>query len=461
VNRRRLALVLLVVLAGALIVVPTAMAAAGGGSSGFGGGGGEGGRGFALYIIFQLLFRIALLGHGLGALVLVGLAILYVLVGRVAPGTRKFWSAHSDQGPAARRRSASRQQRVELAAAEAAEDNPAFAPDRVRKEAGALFLEIQHAWDARDRTTLRKLVASDLLREWERRLDDFARKGWRNRVQPIGEPSILYVGLKHSGSAATDRVTVRIEARLRDYVVDGSGRHIKRQGRMTETIRLREFWTLARRSNRWILVSIEQGAEGTHAMTDQIVASPWSDDQTLRDEALVEQAVADALPNDVNPADVADVEFDGDARAAALDLSLVDGRFAPDMLEVAARRAVGAWCEAIDGDDAPLKSIADRNAIEQLLHPGDPGHTTRLVIRGAKVRRIGITGLDITATPPRMDVDVEIEGRRYVEDRATAAVVYGSRTRATRFIEHWTLALNGDEKQPWRIERAANQVRSA
>ncbi len=43
----------------------------------------------------------------------------------------------------------------------------------------------------------------------------------------------------------------------------------------------------------WILTSIEQGAEGRHALDEQLVAAPWSDDQTLRDEALVEGAVAD------------------------------------------------------------------------------------------------------------------------------------------------------------------------
>ena len=53
--------------------------------------------------------------------------------------------------------------------------------------------------------------------------------------------------------------------------------------------------------------------------------------------------------------ELVDVDFDGDARAAALDLSVVDGRFAPAVLEAAARRAVAAWAEAVDGDDAALE----------------------------------------------------------------------------------------------------------
>ena len=50
-----------------------------------------------------------------------------------------------------------------------------------------------------------------------------------------------------------------------------------------------------------------------------------------------------------------------------------------------------------------------------------------------------------------MDVSVKVRGRRYVEDRDTAAVVSGSKDRETSFSERWTLALSGDEHAPWRL----------
>jgi predicted lipid-binding transport protein (Tim44 family) len=50
-----------------------------------------------------------------------------------------------------------------------------------------------------------------------------------------------------------------------------------------------------------------------------------------------------------------------------------------------------------------------------------------------------------------MSVEVELEGRRYVEDRHTTAVVAGSQTHAVKFTERWTFALDGDAQQPWRI----------
>ena len=130
-----------------------------------------------------------------------------------------------------------------------------------------------------DRIALRGLIAPDLLAEWERRLDEFDRQGWRNHVQPIGEPTVEYVGMLRRGPEDEHRVVVRIEAKLRDYVVDGSGRHIKRTGQFTETVRMREFWTLARRGDHWILQSIEQGSEGRHSLQDQIVATDWGDEQ--------------------------------------------------------------------------------------------------------------------------------------------------------------------------------------
>jgi predicted lipid-binding transport protein (Tim44 family) len=427
---------------GALVAAAPAIARAGGGSSGFGGsgrgGGGLGGHGHFIFIP---------VGGGAG----VFLFILVVAAFLVLPRLLRWWRGQQTASAAPRRRVAQRQRRVELAAAEAAEDDAAFAPEQVRSEARSLFMDIQAAWDVGDRARLRRLVAPELLAEWERRLDDFARKGWRNRVQPLGEPSVEYVGLSNRGDDRADRVVVRIEARLHDYVEDAYRQRVGRVDTAGEISDVREFWTLAKRDGHWILQSIEQGAEGSHQLTDRIVATAWADEQALHDEALIEGAVQDAVPHGTNLAEVADLDFAGDARAAALDLSLADGRFAPDVLEVAARRAVAAWVDAVDGDDGPLLAVADATAARELLHPGDPTGRTRLVVRGLEVHRISIVSLDARSEPATMTIEVEIAGRRYQEDRDTAAVLAGSQTRETTFTERWTLALNGPAEQPWRI----------
>ena len=454
-RRRGILLIAAMTIIVALVLAPMAFAGAGGGTAGFGGGGGGddggGGGGGGSFFLFYILIRIAMFHPPFGLLALVFFGGLYWFLRYGQPKFQAFWMARERTGRADKRETKKRERHVELAAAEAADVDPIFDPEHVRASAGALFTQVQFAWDAEDRIALRGLIAPDLLAEWERRLDEFDRQGWRNHVQPIGEPTVEYVGLLRRGPEDEHRVVVRIEAKLRDYVVDGSGRHIKRTGQFTETVRMREFWTLARRGDHWILQSIEQGSEGRHSLQDQIVATAWGDEQSLRDEALVEGAVATAVPEGTKVSEVAVLQFSGDARSAANDLSVADGRFAPDVLEVAARRAVDAWMEAVDGSDERLLAIADTAAAHDLLHPGDPSEQTRLVVRGAQLKQIRITGLNAGAEPPTMSIDVDLRGRRYIEDRDTTRVLAGNPSRESSFTEHWTLALTDDAAQPWRI----------
>jgi predicted lipid-binding transport protein (Tim44 family) len=413
--------------------LPLILAQAGSGSGGFGGGGGGGGGGSGF-------------GGGSGsgdgdpivAVVVFGLFGVFLL----------YLTIHSIRY---RRKLRERDRTVRTASAEAAEDDAYFASDELERHAVALFGACQLAWDARDRPALASLVGPDLLVEWERRLDDFDRKGWHNRVEVLEEPTVLYVGITNRENDDEDRAVVRIEAKLRAYVIDRSGKKVMRAGEKDELVTLTEYWTLGRRDGAWMVHSIEQRAEGDHHLDEQVVAAPWSDEQRLDDESLTELAVADGLPEGFTTADLAQVDFDGDARAHALDLSLADARFAPDVLEAAARRAVGAWAEAVDGEDAALERVASPAAVAGLLYAGDNSRKTRLVVRGPRVKQIRITAVQLEQVPATMTVDVELGGRRYVEDRDTAAVVSGSKDSAATFTERWTLALDGPPDTPWRI----------
>ena len=417
--------------------LPLILAQAGSGSGGFGGGGGGGGGGSGF-------------GGGSGsgegdpivAVVVFGLFGLFLL----------YLTIHSIRY---RRKLRERDRAVRTASAEAAEDDAYFASDELERHAVALFRAAQLAWDARDRKSLARLVGPDLLVEWARRLDDFDRKGWHNRVEVLEEPDVLYVGITNREDDDQDRAVVRIEAKLRGYVVDRAGAKVMRAGEKDELVTLTEYWTLARRDGAWMVHSIEQRSEGDHHLDGQVVASPWLDEQRLDDESLTELAVADGLPEGFTTADLADFDFEGDARAHALDLSLADARFAPDVLEAAARRAVAAWAEAVDGEDAALERVASPAAASGLLYGGDATRRTRLVVRGPRAKRIRIAAVDVDQVPPTMTVDVELGGRRYVEDRDTASVVSGSKDSATSFRERWTLALDGPADAPWRIVRSA------
>src|SRR3954463_3000737 len=259
-----------------------AYAAAGGGSAGFHGGGGGGGGGGKLFILLWLITHPIALG-------------LVLIVARIGALYMKVDSARY-QG---RRRR--RAQRVELAAAEASEDDAAFDPATVRDQATKLFQGVQTAWDARDRARLEELVGPDLMVEWRRRLDDFDRKGWHNRVSVTLGPQVEYVGMTNRADDRDDRVVVRVEATLKDYVVNSRGNRISHGQSTIDTRSLAEYWTLGKRERdgRWMLLSIEQRAEGDHHLAEELVVTPWDDTARLRDEALVEGGPPGQLPEEV------------------------------------------------------------------------------------------------------------------------------------------------------------------
>jgi predicted lipid-binding transport protein (Tim44 family) len=499
--RRRLLLLLLA--AGVLVMAllpAVALARGGSGIGGFslggegGGSGGGAGKGFIIYIALRLLIDLVLFGHGVGALIAVGLVLaawFYYYGGR---RVADWFTAQRRRGPAQRRETRRRERRVALAAAEAADEDGAFDPERVRTAAEQLFVDVQSAWDRADVAALRTLIAPRLMTEWERRLDELSRRGLRNHVELTGRPKVQFVGIG-AGARATgpgegpDRVVVRIEARVRDWVVDRAGRAYNERGAATKTVRMREYWTLVRApaapgggdpagtqasldaefdlslhtdgptpAREWVLASIEQGAEGAYQLEAKLVQTGWADADALRDQALVEQAQADAAPlgpgQHLSELTNTQVGIETDARARALDLSLLDGRFAPDLLEVAARRAVSAWAQAIDGETRPLLGLADAAAAEEMLHPAGP--QSRLVVRGPRIERITVVSLDAKSTPPSMAVDVKITGRRYLQERATAAIVAGSDIHAVTFTERWTFSLGDDPDNPWQISAVSS-----
>jgi predicted lipid-binding transport protein (Tim44 family) len=286
------------------------------------------------------------------------------------------------------------------------------------------------------------------MKEWELRLADFRRKGWRNKVD-VKSVEAAYVGLVNREDDQDDRVVVRIAARVSDYVVSKGGGVVTRtDSGGAKEVDLREWWTLGKRDGKWILLSIEQREEGEHHMASELVAAPEHDSR-IGDEAITELAVADKVAEGFTVREVADLDFDGSARDAALDLALADGRFAPDVLEAAARRAVAAWVEAIDGEDAALEAVATPAAVQALLRP--EGEHTRVVVRGGSVEAVRITGLDAGSDPARMTIEVDVRGRRYVENRDTVALVSGSKDDEIEFTESWTLALSGPDDAPWQI----------
>lgn len=166
-----------------------------------------------------------------------------------------------------------RRKRVHMAATEAALTEPHLAPDRVEQAGGELFTAAQEAWNAGDRARLAELLAPGLAEEWSRRLDEQERQGVRYHLSHIGKPHTEMMGLVNREGSADDRVTVKVLCNVRPHLIDAQGRKQSPRdaGKLGyETVN--EYWTLARREDRWVCVAIESSLEGAHHMKADVVA---------------------------------------------------------------------------------------------------------------------------------------------------------------------------------------------
>jgi predicted lipid-binding transport protein (Tim44 family) len=431
-----------------LLAHPAVLALAGRGSSGFSGGGrssgggGFGGGGGRGYGGGGFLF----IGGG-GAVILIIIVIAVVLF-YVLPRVMK---AAEKGATATKRRTTARQlierdRVVSTQATEAAMEDSAFDPDDVRAAAAGLVIDTQEAWDARDRDRLAHLVGPDLLREWTRRLDDFQRRGWHAHAGVSEAPEVRIVGLTNREGEDDDQVVVHIKAKAQSWVETRRGETLYEDGASGPNVTLSQYWTLGRREGRWILVSIEEEGEGDHNLSAPVVARPDSD-PSLSDRSRTELATADAAGGAAEMAEVVPAGMTDDARAVALDLSLVDDRFSPDVLTIAVRGAVSAWTTAIDGSDERLERLATPEAVQKLLYGGD--ESVRTVVRGPQIEEVVIDRVDGSTAPPRIEVVIRHRARWYREDRDTQAVVEGSRTKEQQRSERWTFRLDDDAERPW------------
>jgi predicted lipid-binding transport protein (Tim44 family) len=79
-------------------------------------------------------------------------------------------------------------------------------------------------------------------------------------------------------------------------------------------------------------------------------------------------------------------------------------------------------------------------------------------VRGPRIASVRIAALDAAAQPPAIVVEVAVTGRRYVEDRDTAAVLSGSPARDAAFTEQWRFTLDGPAGWPWRLSASGAPV---
>lgn len=331
-------------------------------------------------------------------------------------------------------RSHSRARRAHLAAIEAAEEDPSFAPEEIERAVAQIVTLAETVWrsDATGATgALEGSPDAPLVRAWARSRESWLGGGLSARRRPL----IEVLRVINRDDDAEKRVVVRVRLRL----------HCKYPNVkmiVNHFVHLDERWTLGRAENRWVVLSVDGDPLAGPVLTAPLIPTPASDTERLNEESLAELAQTDRVRGDVRFADLVSA---GESPALALpDLAVVDARFAPELIAAELAHLVEAWEEATTGSEKPFAELADAKAIAALLRPAP---RTSLMIRDAVLKTWTPTHLELSRRPPAVEVRLEVEAVRYVVGTHRA----GNRTEPRRMTLTWLLELTEAEQAPWRL----------
>ena len=176
-----------------------------------------------------------------------------------------------------------------------------------------------------------------------------------------------------------------------------------------------------------------------------LVVDPSADTERLGEESLAELSQATPTPVGVALSEL--VSSDEEPSVALGDLSVVDARFAPALLDAALHHLVEVWETAVSGSEEPLAERASAEACEALLRPDA---NTRLVVRDATLGSWTVTGLDLDRIPPAVEVELHVTAVRYIV-RFDSVIRAGNTTDRRKMRLEWTLELAGSTKALWRL----------
>jgi hypothetical protein len=205
------------------------------------------------------------------------------------------------------------------------------------------------------------------------------------------------------------------------------------------------YWTLVRAGDAWSVEHVESGAEGTHYLSDPL-PEEGSDQEELHDEATISTAAESVASDQVPVAEL--IDADATTHSQLLDLSVVDGRYAPDVISACVCEIARAWEAATAaGDRKLLEPWCTPEAATQLFHPTP--HGLRRVLN-LETRRVHVDQLRSDVEPPTLGVTLELSGQRWLTT-SYGMKLSGSRRRHRDFTEHWTLRSDPSTSCPWRL----------
>lgn len=410
-----------------------AYARGGGGSHGFSGGGGSHSGGGGVHGGGGVFIGGGGGGSVIGLVVLIAIiviiALIYQRVQKAAKGrglnTQSDRTAHrSDEQAAAR--AAQVEARVDLLG----DEDPTYQVAALKQRASRLYVTAQQAWTDNDHATLSKILSPVLYRKWADELRDYQSRGETNVVEIISGPTVQLVDVANRKGELNDTVTFRITATLNDYVRTGYGSSGVRKDGSSRPV---EYWTLRKdKAGEWIVSAIEQAAEGAHHLTREIQIDGWDQKEVAR-EAVLEVAEKTSARDVPDILALTSFSWSDDADSAAGDVSLLDGRFDKQVLEVAVEQFIEEWTM----NDGSLDFTPVRTA-------------DRTVMRDATIETIEVRTL-VSREPIVFRVAVGASGVYYEVDRRTEEVLRGDahKQRPVTFV--FDLRLEDLESKGWTV----------
>jgi len=315
---------------------------------------------------------------------------------------------------------------------DAAADDPAFDPERTSGYVHDVLAVADAIW--RRQPPSADQPGASVLRTWASQITASRLLG----VTRIGVLDVLNRANPDEARVVL-RVTVRVRMRRANWVD-------------ARTATLDTRWVLARSGEAWQVVEIEPYSG--EAPTRSFVARPSDDLERLHESALTELARADAPATAVN----ALISSEAPAHQALLDLSVVDGRYAPALLEAALNHILEAWETATTGSHEPLEAVADQAAIAHLLHSHRDNRDFSVIVDDLGLRDWRVLKLGADAEPPTVVVGLTIHGVIY-RTTETGTIIPGDQTTPRDHHLWWALSITDNAATQWRLTQVVRPVR--
>ena len=256
--------------------------------------------------------------------------------------------------------------------------------------------------------------------------------------------------IENRGREGRDQVTVRVRLTL---ITPGLRRLDHRRRRWID-----ERWTLLLiKGQTWRLVKAEGFSTEAMSLIGAQITNPAEDDQRLQEQALGELVVVHDPAVEI--ASLTDRQ--APAHQQLLDLSVVDDRFSPAVIEVTLKRLIELWEQATKAGQVKdqMAQYADRDVIRGLTLPQTIWEQTTFVITDASMSNWKPLKIkDDERDGAQLEVELKVSAVRYLMGRpgTRGPQPPGNRDKPRQIHLRWTLQSTDHHDPPWRLIATSN-----